>query len=194
MRELEGKCVLYGLKHCAWTPSEATCDEWVSDESEVDDETDLIRRKDALKPFCTAPDGTRIPEIDCDNFPVEFSVEFIKKHLLSLPSAEATGALDDAIAKYVADGLMELPSAEAEWIPCSERLPSEDGRYLVTYPLLRWQNNWISVMHYGKPLDPTQDVKGRCFYYSDSEWGDAVYDNILAWMPLPMPYKGGDDE
>ena len=48
---------------------------------------DLISRQDALKPFCTAPDGTRIPEVDCDNFPVEFSVEFIKKHLLSLPSA-----------------------------------------------------------------------------------------------------------
>jgi len=49
---------------------------------------DLIRRQDALKPFCIAPDGTRIPEVDCDNFPVEFSVEFIKKHLLSLPSAD----------------------------------------------------------------------------------------------------------
>ena len=51
--------------------------------------SDLISRADAIKPFCIAPDGTRIPEVDCDNFPVEFSVEFIKKHLLSLPSAEA---------------------------------------------------------------------------------------------------------
>lgn len=50
--------------------------------------SDLINRQDALKPFCTAPDGTRIPEVDCDNFPVEFNVEFIKKHLLSLPSAD----------------------------------------------------------------------------------------------------------
>ena len=51
--------------------------------------SDLISRADALKPFCITPDGARIPEVDCDNFPVEFSVEFIKKHLLSLPSAEA---------------------------------------------------------------------------------------------------------
>ena len=50
--------------------------------------SDLISRQDALKPFCIAPDGTRIPEVDCDNFPVEFSVEFIKKHLLSRPSTE----------------------------------------------------------------------------------------------------------
>ena len=49
---------------------------------------DLISRQDALRPFCIAQDGARIPEVDCDNFPVEFSVEFIKKHLLSLPSAE----------------------------------------------------------------------------------------------------------
>ena len=191
MRELEGKCVLYGLKHCAWTPSEATCDEWVSDESEVEDKTDLISRADAIEAMGEEPPvwlDTAEEWAERDAWVLHVSA------LKALPSAETTGALDDAIAKYVADGLMELPSAEAEWIPCSERLPSEDGRYLVTYPLLRWQNNWISVMHYGKPLDPTQDVKGRCFYYSDSEWGDAVYDNILAWMPLPMPYKGGDDE
>lgn len=38
MKELEGKCVLYGLKYCAWTPSEATCDEWENDESEGEDD------------------------------------------------------------------------------------------------------------------------------------------------------------
>ncbi len=32
MKELEGKCVLYGLKHCAYTPAEATCDEWEEDD------------------------------------------------------------------------------------------------------------------------------------------------------------------
>ncbi len=37
--------------------------------------SDLISRKDALKPFCG------IPEVDIDNFPVEFSVKFIKRHL-----------------------------------------------------------------------------------------------------------------
>ena len=49
---------------------------------------DCISRKDALKPFCITPDGTRIPEVDCDNFPVEFSVKDIKRHLLSLPPIE----------------------------------------------------------------------------------------------------------
>ncbi len=94
------------------------------------------------------------------------------------------------------DIVRALPSAEAVqgWIPCSERLPNEDGRYLVTYPLLRWQNNWINLMYYGKPSMPNCEVKGKCFYVSDDEWGDVVYDNIIAWMPLPTLYKGGDSE
>lgn len=54
----------------------------------IEPDGDLISRQDAIKPFLIAPDGTRIPEVDYDNFPVEFSVKFIKKHLLSLQSAE----------------------------------------------------------------------------------------------------------
>lgn len=69
--------------------------------------SDLINRQDALKPFCIAPDGTRIPEVDCDNFPVEFSVEFIKKHLLSLPSAEAIQVNGDLINRQDAIDAIE---------------------------------------------------------------------------------------
>lgn len=106
---------------------------------------DLIYRDDALKPFCVAPDGTRIPEVDCDNFPVEFSVEFIKKHLLS------------------------LPSAEAEWIPCSERLPEK-----YTYTL------WCASSGYV-----------RSDYFNGEFWEDAkkyCYE-VIAWMPLPKAYS-----
>ena len=113
---------------------------------------DQISRQDALKPFCISPDGTRIPEVDCDNFPVEFSVEFIKKHLLS------------------------LPSADTEWIPCSEKLPEKEELVLVTVwndVVIAWRNRyggWESV----------EDMY---------EKGD-----VISSMPLPKPYKGGDDE
>lgn len=38
---------------------------------------------------------------------------------------------------------------------------------------------------------PNRKVKGACWYRSDSEWGDVVYDDtdIIAWMPLPKPYR-----
>lgn len=53
-----------------------------------------------------------------------------------IPSAETTGALDDAIAKYVADGLMELPSADAvEVVRCKDCKWWKDniGYYSVSF-------------------------------------------------------------
>ena len=43
----------------------------------------------------------------------------------SMPSAESTGELDDVIAKYVADGLMELPDRKyGEWVD-GDGMPSK---------------------------------------------------------------------
>lgn len=123
---------------------------------------DLIYRDDALKPFCVAPDGTRIPEVDCDNFPVEFSVEFIKKHLLS------------------------LPSADTEWIPCSESQPAEADR-----PTGEWKGynadnpDWLR-----KDGTPIFLVCDKCH--------DMVLNNSSTnWNYCPncgARMKGGDDE
>lgn len=54
----------------------------------------------------------------------------------------------------------------------------------------------MSIMHYDKPFMPNIEVSGACWYRDDDEWGDVVYDDkdILAWMPLPTPYKGGEDK
>ena len=63
------------------------------------------------------------------------------------------------------------------WIPCSERLPEKDGWYLIT------------VQGYEKVVDME-------WYYS--EWGAwngvSSEQQVIAWTPLPKPYKGGDDE
>ena len=37
-------------------------------------------------------------------------------------------------------------------------------------------------------VDALDYHKGK-FYEYDSEWGDIEYDDVLAWMPLPEPYK-----
>ena len=91
----------------------------------------------------------------------------------------------------MADTIVELERklAEREWIPCSERLPSEDGKYLVFYEGTIIGSN-IEIMWYGEPLMPNVDVYGKHFYRSDAEWGDIIYDEVVAWMPLPDPYKG----
>lgn len=65
-----------------------------------------------------------------------------------------------------------------KWIPCTERLPSEKGQYLVTFPLCNGEP-WVYVLSF---------CKGK-FYETDDEWGDVEYDDVTAWMPLPKPYK-----
>ena len=65
--------------------------------------------------------------------------------------------------------ILDALSAEAEWIPCSERLPEEYAQYLVCLK------------------------SGECYVYwlKDSDWarGMAEKEGILAWMPLPKPYR-----
>lgn len=82
----------------------------------------------------------------------------------------------------IAEWLKELKQrrtidAVSEWIPCSERLPSEQGQYLVT-------TYAYNDYHY---VDVLSFHKGK-FYETDSEWGDVVDNGVVAWMPLPKPY------
>ena len=72
--------------------------------------------------------------------------------------------------------------------------PTEQGKYMVT--LDSFGHKHIDLFYYGKPMMPNCKVRGMCWYRSDDEWGDVVYDDtdILAWQPLPKPYKGGDTE
>ena len=77
-----------------------------------------------------------------------------------------------------------LPSAErrGRWIPVTERLPEELGTYLVTVvdgtikrAIAQW---WYDVDN------------GEGFFSCD----DCYAEDIVAWMPLAEPYKGGEEE
>ena len=53
--------------------------------------------------------------------------------------------------------LMTLPSDEAEWIPCSEKLPENSGRYIVTL-----KDSWaitVRVAVYGVMPHDTHNKK-----------------------------------
>ena len=93
----------------------------------------------------------------------------------------------------IKDCLEALPSADAVqgW---RTGKPTEQGKYMVT--LDSFGHKHIDLFYYGKPMMPNRKVRGKCWYRSDDEWGDVVYDDtdILAWQPLPTPYKGGDTE
>lgn len=68
-----------------------------------------------------------------------------------------------------------MPSAErkGKWIPCSERLPEEEGHYLLSL-----SDGFVASADY---------------YNGDWElWEDCG--EPLAWQYLPEPYKEGDAE
>ena len=63
-----------------------------------------------------------------------------------------------------AEALNRLPSAQ-QWIPCSERLPDQNGKYLVV-----GRQKAINILKFDG---------GRWY----GKWG------VVAWMPLPEPYR-----
>ena len=70
--------------------------------------------------------------------------------------------------------IRKLPSAQpVQWIPCSERLP-ENGHYYL----------WCSDMGHVQ----------SDYYWNGFENGMKYGYNIVAWMPLPEPYKGGEQD
>lgn len=79
----------------------------------------------------------------------------------------------------------DLPSVQPEqhWIPCSERLPEDDTLMLVNYADCRpdAMNIWIG-------WHEMENV-----WYIDGEAHSDEYGNeVIAWMPLPEPYEGGE--
>lgn len=67
---------------------------------------------------------------------------------------------------------------EQRWIPVSERLPDEKGEYLVTYHPCYWD-------------DVEDEIKvGIDSFRGKTAWAKKKYQRVIAWMPLPEPYKG----
>lgn len=64
------------------------------------------------------------------------------------------------------------------WIPCSERLPEHGERYLIS--VLDGINRRTTVAPY-LPRCKAWAMNGRMAYWK-----------VIAWMPLPEPYKGDD--
>lgn len=159
------------IKQCDVVPSCVECPRY-GDDCDGDkriEPTDRISRADAI----------------CEVL-VNDGIDNIVDRINALPSAEAE---TKCIAQIKVDTeelvrrIKEEYDITDEWIPCSERLPSESGDYLCTIPLDADETYTEVLMFH----------KGR-FYEDDDEWGATYHDDVLAWMPLPEPYKGGDDE
>ncbi len=70
-----------------------------------------------------------------------------------------------------------IPSADRpqEWIPCSERLPKKNDYYLIQ--ITNRDGSGLHMM--------------VAWYQNDHFFTDGI---AVAWMPLPKPWKGTDDD
>ena len=85
--------------------------------------------------------------------------------------------INDILFRFWQMGWLDkLEQSEQHWIPCSERLPDDGKEVLMSlawgvdigeYRDGEWHSEWIN-------------------HYDD--------DNVIAWMPLPEPYKGDEDD
>lgn len=78
---------------------------------------------------------------------------------------------------------------QTRWIPVSERLPDENGRYIV---FMNTKVFSIRILHFAKNLNEISlDFKSKKagWYDYDSEYGFFERTEVEAWMPLPQPYK-----
>ena len=92
----------------------------------------------------------------------------------------------DAVPLLIDNAISELPSARPEqrWIPCSERLPDKNGKYLCSI-----QSNF--------KRKKIMRISTTDFESGINRWSPdcmAFKDRVIAWMPLPEPYKEDDDD
>ena len=92
-----------------------------------------------------------------------------------------------------------IPSAD-RWIPCSERLPKEGETVLVQFNVKGHRFPWEEqrYIEFGRISSDREDAKGIGWEWlneSGADYWEPDYGNlIVAWMPLPKPWKGADDE
>lgn len=86
---------------------------------------------------------------------------------------ELNTKLIEACQRYINDPTEEREQAIRDlllrWIPCSERLPDQNGKHLVV-----GRQKAINILKFDG---------GRWY----GKWG------VVAWMPLPKPYEEDDD-
>lgn len=61
-----------------------------------------------------------------------------------------------------------------QWIPNKKQLPEKSGKYLVTYETIT-----------GRRM-----VEERWFYTQYQNWTRRNHGTIIAWAPMPEPFKG----
>lgn len=73
------------------------------------------------------------------------------------------------------------------WIPCSERLPEDREEKLVYL-----SSNRTTIAIYNEHILPHSGMPVGWGFHTNNGYIDFETETVIAWMPLPEPYKAGD--
>jgi hypothetical protein len=151
---------------------------------------DLIRRSDAIEAIEVVDwyhqnrNKDMVSGANSDEHQAWYKVDDVYKALEAVPSAD---------------------KPQGEWMPCSERLPEDIRPVLVTWkntdPASYYQyivgKHFIGTAHYHRGKwywysSVTEDLLAEYGKCDSEEFDEAI--EAVAWMPLPKPWKGADDE
>lgn len=183
---------------------------------------DLIKREDAIEAIEVVDwyhqnrNKDMVSGANSDEHQAWYKAEDVYKALKEVPSAEIT---HDDVMQYCNSRLLVLATVESikhqyrigfedgkasadrpqGWIPCSERLPEDSGDYLVcpSDSVLEDYSDFseVMIMPYDADCEAfgwwTERYDPISLGYLDSDFNEF---EVLAWMPLPEPWKGADDE
>lgn len=82
-------------------------------------------------------------------------------------------------AKAIIRSIKAVEPKYGEWTPCSERPPETDGDYLATLHC-KWPDREYKTVEVEE--------------FRNGGFDENLYVKVVAWMPLPEPWKGADDE
>ena len=153
--------------------------------------------------------------IDADAFEQELKEKLLPLLVEKYGKEEAMKGLHFSLQDCISNIQSQptITQLDHEWIPCSERLPKETvlvtvktktSRYryvceAVWIPRWTWKasfDNWEDCSEYNEDEDEFYVNEG--WYERVHNWDEYSYigieDDVLAWMPLPEPYKEGEQD
>ena len=109
----------------------------------------------------------------------------------------------DVFFQWYCDGMMkaigillDMKAEETRWIPCAERLPEPDKEVLISYRYREGEGDtshtYIDITSYGYMYFGGRMVNGKKYWRPPFEYFSTNYE-VVAWMPLPEPWKGEED-
>lgn len=129
----------------------------------------------------------------------EDAEKWICESIENLPSAEPE-ITEEAVKDYCQKRCLTVltneffhylkttPPTASQWIPCSERLPDVSGAYFVTgKQKYSFEKEWQYFVDIG--YTTCSEYMGE-FWDTCNDWDEGQETHIIAWMPIPEPWKG----